>query len=180
MKDIIFLPIEIEVDQTEFDLKSKSMKTFEGLWETRFISGPDLLKPEIKKICDQLPFEKITLVKYNRQATDIPPHVDVQPSYIREKDEYEHICENEPAGYRLVLIGSPDKLEVFDGKEWVTAKLPKTPFAYVLNSTVTQHRVIGETGRMSMYFRGFLNTEKHQQLIEKNLEKYREYAIFSQ
>lgn len=180
MTDLIFLPIELSIDQTVFDFEIQSLPTFNGLWETKFLTDSDLSRPEIKNLCDQLPFKKITLIKYNRQSKDVPPHVDVQPFYVREKNEYEHIRSNEPAGYRIVLLGSADKLEVFDGKNWKTALLPKVPFAYVLNSTVTKHRVIGETGRMSMYFRGFLDQDKHRKIIDINLKKYQDYAIYAQ
>jgi hypothetical protein len=180
MNNLIFLPIEISIDQTVFDFNTHSLPTFNGLWETKFLNDNDFFRPEIKNLCDQLPFEKITLIKYNRQSKDIPPHIDVQPFYVRGKDEYEHIKKNEPAGYRIVLSGSTDKLEVFDGKSWKIAALPTVPFAYVLNSTITKHRVIGEIGRMSVYFRGFLDENKHQEIIEKNLEKYDEYAIYDQ
>jgi len=177
MKDLIFLPIEIKIDKTVFDIDSPLHKTFQGLWETQIIQ-PDNL--EIKNILDQLPFETVSLIKYNTQATDIPPHVDVQPNYVKNSNEYDHIKENEPAGYRIVLSGSPDKLEVFNGKEWKTAFLPSCPFAYVLNSTDVKHRVIGETGRKTLYFRGFLNIEKHRELIRINLKKYSDYAIYCQ
>ena len=177
MKDLIFLPIDIEIEKTVFDIDSPLHKTFQGLWDTQLID-PD--NPEIKNILNQLPFKTISLIKYNTQATDIPPHVDVQPNYVKTYDEYYHIKENEPAGYRIVLSGSTDKLEVFDGKEWRIAYLPSCPFAYVLNSTDVKHRVIGETGRKTLYFRGYLDTERHEELIRKNLKKYSDYAIYNQ
>jgi hypothetical protein len=177
MKDLIFLPIEIKIDKTTFDINSPLHSTNLGLWRTRLVKSDD---PEIKELTDQLPYSHITLIKYNTQAVDIPSHVDIRPSYIKDTIEYQHIKENEPSGYRVVLVGSTDRLEVFDGKEWRVARLPSSPFAYVLNSTDTKHRVIGETGRQTLYFRGFLDIEKHQQLIKKNLEKYSEYAIYRQ
>lgn len=177
MKDLIFLPIEIKIDKTAFDISNPVHKTFQGLWDTRLVEDSD---PEIKNIVDQLPYSKITLIKYNTQAMDVPPHVDVQPNFLSDQEEYRHIKENEPSGYRIVLAGSIDKLEVFDGRQWRVAKLPSCPFAYVLNSTISLHRVVGEIGRKTLYFRGFLDKTKHRDLISKNLEKYKEYAIFRQ
>lgn len=175
MKDLIFLPIEITIDRTEFDIDSPLHKTFQGLWDTRLVDESNL---EIKKIVDQLPYSKLTLIKYNSQAMDVPPHIDVQTNFLKDTEEYQHIRKNEPSGYRVVLVGSTDKLEVFDGSKWCTARLPRSPFAYVLNSTIALHRVIGETGRRTLYFRGFLDEVKHREILLKNLEKYREYAIF--
>lgn len=177
MKDLIFLPIEIKIDKTSFNISNPLHNTFQGLWNTKLVNNND---PEIKNIVDQLPYSEITLIKYNTQTRDIPPHVDVRPEYVNNQEEYAHIKKNEPAGYRIVLSGSTDKLEIFDGMQWRIACLPACPFAYVLNSTDTKHRVIGETGRNTLYFRGFLNIEKHETLIKENLKKYNSYAIYRQ
>jgi len=177
MKKLIFLPIDLEIINTSYSIESQIEKTFGGLWNTKFVS-PD--EPQLANIIKQLPYQKISLIKYNSQATDIPPHVDVQPNYVKMLNEYDHIISNEPAGYRILLLGSIDKLEVFDGNEWITTRLPTCPFAYVINSTETKHRIIGETGRKTLYFRGFLDSKKHRELIEKNLQRFNEYAIYTQ
>jgi len=173
--NLLFLPIEIEINKTFFDIDSPSYESFQGLWNTRLIEPNN---PEIKFIIDQLAFSSVSLIKYNVQNVDIPPHIDVQPDYVNSNKEYRHIRENEPAGYRIVLSGSTDKLEVFDGRDWKVAYLPSCPFAYVLNSTIVKHRVIGESGRRTLYFRGLLDVEKHRALLKKNLEKYKDYAIY--
>jgi hypothetical protein len=175
VKTLIFLPIEIEINKTIFDVLGPVYKSFQGLWDTQLIEADSA---EIKPIIDQLAFSSISLIKYNMQVVDIPPHIDVQPDYVNSNKEYQHIRENEPAGYRIVLSGSIDKLEVFDGRDWKIAYLPSCPFAYVLNSTIVKHRVIGESGRRTLYFRGLLDVEKHRALLQKNLEKYKDYAIY--
>jgi hypothetical protein len=179
MKDLIFLPIEIDIPQTDFSIEKQSVKTFNGLWDTKILED-EINHPYIKHLIDQLPYQRVTLAKYNTQETDVPPHVDVQPSWTTTVDEYNHIVDNEPAGYRIILIGSNNKLEVHDGKQWRIAKVPKVPFAYLLHSTIYKHRVLGEVGRKTLYFRGYLNPAAHRELIEKNLQKYGEYAIYSQ
>lgn len=175
MKDLIFLPIELKINKTSFNTINPLHDTFQGIWNTQIIDDVDL---EIKEIVDQLPYSKITLIKYNTQSKDVPPHIDVQSNFLESSEEYQHIQEHEPAGYRIVLHGACDKLEVFDGKEWKIARLPQTPFAYVINSTNAFHRVIGENGRKILYFRGFLDVDKHKKMIEKNLYKYSDFAIF--
>lgn len=180
MKNLIFLPIEIDIASINFSIDKPSKPTFQGLWQTKELSENEILDSEIKFITDQLPYERITLGKYNTQSSIVPPHIDVQPSWTTTLEEYEHIKNNEPAGYRVVLIGERDSLEVFDNLEWRKAVLPKVPFAYVLNSTQYKHKVREETGRQTLYFRGFLDETKHKKLINQNLEKYREYAIFAQ
>jgi hypothetical protein len=175
IKNLIFLPIEIEIYKTVFSVFNPRHKTFQGLWDTQLIDPDDI---EIKTITDQLPFCHVSLIKYNTQTADIPPHIDVQPDYVKNQEEYQHIKDNEPAGYRVVLSGRADRLEVFDGYKWMTARLPSCPFAYVLNSTHVKHRVIGEMGRRTLYFRGRLDKVRHQTLIQTNLEKYSDYAIY--
>jgi hypothetical protein len=175
MKDLIFLPIEITINKTIFNFDTPSHKTFGGLWDTRLVDESD---PEMQHIIKQLPYLKLTWFKYNTQAMDVPPHIDVPYNFVKDRKEYQHIRKNEPAGYRVVLEGSTDKLEVFDGRQWRVAKLPSCPFAYVLNSTISLHRVVGEIGRKTLYFRGFLDEIKHREMILKNLNKYRDFAIF--
>jgi hypothetical protein len=179
MKNLIFLPIEIDIPETIFSIEKESIKTFNGLWDTKVLEE-EINHPGIKYLADQLPYRTITLAKYNTQETDIPPHVDVQPTWTSTLDEYHHIKDNEPAGYRIILIGGKDKLEVHDGHQWKTAAVPSVPFAYLLNSTTYKHRVLSETGRKTLYFRGYLDLEKHQKIINDNLKKYSDYAIYSQ
>jgi hypothetical protein len=180
MNDLIFLPIEIEIISTTFSVNRPTKLTFQGLWETKELNEWELNKSEIKYIADQLPFKKITLVKYNTQSSIIPPHVDVQQEWTTAVEEFNHIKKNEPAGYRVVLIGQNDSLEVFDNREWRQARLPRVPFAYVINSTRCMHKVSIESGRQTLYFRGFLDENKHKELIKTNLNNYGDYAIFSQ
>jgi hypothetical protein len=180
MNNLLFLPIEITITETSFIVGKECVATFNGLWQTKELSAQDIETSGISNITNQLPYEKITLAKYNVQPSSIPAHVDVQPTWTKTQEEYNHIKSNEPAGYRVVLVGSNDSLEVFDGVNWQTAKLPKVPFAYVLNSTEYKHRIKNESGRQTLYFRGFLNETEHAALINKNLEKYKEYAIYAQ
>ena len=85
---------------------------------------------------------------------------------------------NEPAGYRIVLKGKKDVLEIFDGRDWKKVLLPEVPFAYVINSTKFKHRLVGDTGRKTLYVRGSLDDNLHKQLIDKNLKEYYNYALF--
>lgn len=180
MKNLIFLPIDLNIGGDFFDVDQPMISTFGGLWNTKVLGQEQYDHPFIRSITSQLPFKEITLIKLNVQARDVPPHVDVKLGYVKNLKEFSHIKENEPAGYRIILKGKNDALEVFDGKHWQNCEVPKTPFAYVLNSTNTLHRVTDQSDRLTLYFRGYLDIDKHQQLIESNLSKYREYAIFAQ
>ncbi len=184
MGDLIFLPIEIDILSTSYFVDKQAIDAFHGrkyvLWSTKELTESDIDASDIKFISDQLPLKKITSAKHNTQNSIIPSHLDVHPEFTSTLDEYQHIANNEPAGYRVVLIGKHDALEVFDNQEWKKAVLPKVPFAYVLNCTKYKHRVRADPGRQSLYFRGFLDESKHKELIETNLKKYRDFAVFSQ
>lgn len=178
MQNLLFLPIEIDIISVTFDINQEALPTFQGLWQTKELTEDQRKSSGIDLITDQLPYEKITLAKYNTQPSSIPAHVDVQPSWTKTIEEYEHIKNNEPAGYRVVLIGDKNSLEIFDGETWKKARLPSVPFAYVLNSTEYKHRVLEDKNRKTLYFRGFLDRKKHLDIIEKNLKKYQEYAVY--
>ena len=91
MNDLIFLPIEIDIISTTFSINRPTKLTFQGLWETKELNEWELHKSEIGYIADQLPFKKITLVKFNTQSSMIPPHVDVQQKWTTTVEEYHHI-----------------------------------------------------------------------------------------
>ena len=103
--------------------------------------------------------------------------MDVYPEMIFQPNELEHIKLNEPAGYRIVISGSTDSIEIFNGVEWVVARAPQTPCCYVLNSTSARHRIKEDIGRKMIYIRGFLNREKHLELLSKSYERYKDYAV---
>ena len=68
--------------------------------------------------------------------------------------------------------------EFFDGRDWKKVLLPEVPFDYVINSTKFKHRLVGDTGRKTLYVRGSLDDNLHKQLIDKNLKEYYNYALF--
>ena len=107
------------------------------------------------------------------------PHFDVYlNSKFIEEEELNNIQENEPCGYRLVLKGSTDALEVFDGEKWICPILPSVPCCYLIDSTRLKHRVKNDPGRELLYFRGLVDKTKHLKLIEKSMKKYGDLAIY--
>ena len=116
------------------------------------------------------------MLTYKRQECPVDEHVDVQVEMNVKQNELAHIQAHEPAGYRLVITGSDDVLEVYTGQEWQRAWTPQ-PSCYVINSTQAVHRVRADPGRSLIYIRGILDTEAHNRLIAKSLEKYGDWAI---
>jgi len=172
---ILYLPIDINLSNiliSEVDFKNSMAGKYQPFWNTFKITDENL-----KHIFDQLPFEKITNIYFKEQRALVKPHVDVYPDMTFEVGEYENILKNEPAGYRIVLSGSPSKLFVKSGNEFKPAILPTVPGCYLLNSTEGIHMVSDDPGRKIIYIRGFINSEQHTALIQKSLERYSDYAI---
>lgn len=180
--NILFLPVDIDMSDFTFTQSVDSVKlksAYTPFWDITAISEDTALKTSLHKLIEQLPFEKITVLTYKIQQELVKPHVDVYPDMLFEEGELEHIKQNEPAGYRIVLTGNSDSVEVFNGAEWVTAKTPSVPCCYLLDSTTAKHRVKTDVGRTMIYVRGILDPKKHRELIERSLSKYKDYAIMS-
>lgn len=178
---ILFLPIDIDVHLTSFykEDSASRLTAYNPYWASTPLSSNEIKKNNLDKILYQLPFTKITTLTHKFQEREVHSHVDVYPSMIFEDGEYQHIIDNEPAGYRLLLNGSLDCLEVFNGVEWIVAKIPKTPCCYLLNSTAAKHRVKEDINRELIYIRGFLDKKKHESLIAQSCIKYKDYVIKS-
>jgi hypothetical protein len=176
---ILFLPIDIDLsnfDFNQFDNVTK-LKAFNPYWDSSVITEDTIIKNNFNSILEQLPFVKVTTLTHKIQKVAVGQHVDVYPEMTFEEGELEHIIANEPSGYRFVVKGANDSLEVFNGKEWITAYLPTVPCCYILNTTTGKHKVKEDTDRRIIYIRGFLDELKHKALIEKSYIKYKDYAI---
>ena len=188
MKNLLYLPIKINIPDINYNISNDNFNlkkyVYFETWSTKQFTNIN----EVKKhssfniIIEQLPFKQITLFKQSIQLKDVMAHVDVNVNHHSKgqisNEEHDNILKNEPAGYRIVLKGKKDVLEIFDGKEWKRVTLPEVPFAYVINSTKFKHRVVGDNGRETLYIRGSLNENLHKQLIGKNLKEYHSYALF--
>jgi hypothetical protein len=179
---LLFLPIDIQVDKINFkrtnDLKKVPAQIFQpSWWDSAILDKPSLA--QFDHIIEQLPYDKISIVMHKFQNGPVGSHLDVYPSMKIEAEELENIKENEPCGYRLVLNGRNDVLEIFDGVNWLTPTLPTVPCCYLINSTKLRHRVMDDPGREVLYFRGIINKERNQELIEKSLKVYKDHAVYS-
>lgn len=179
---LLFLPIDIQVNNIDFkrtaELKKVPAQVFQPAWWDSAILDSASLN-QFDDIIKQLPYDKISIVMHKFQNGPVGSHLDVYPNMKIDPDELANITDNEPCGYRLVLNGKDDALEIFDGVNWLTPKLPSTPCCYLINSTRLRHRVKDDPGREVLYFRGLINKERNQTLIEKSLIKYKEHAVYS-
>jgi hypothetical protein len=177
---ILFCPLDIELDNIEFSVVEGTpvISKYNPYWNSTLISDETIKKNNFDKVIKQLPFDKITNLQYKIQQKTVHSHVDVYPAMQFDQGEYQHILDNEPAGYRFIVRGAVDSLELFDGRSWITTSVPSIPCAYVLNSTSGIHRVKKDEGRTTIYIRGWLNRKQHLELLEKSIEKYGDYAVW--
>jgi len=180
MNDLLFLPIDIDLSMLDFKHVSDPHPStkWNGYWNASFISEQTIKDNNLQPIIDQLPFTRITRFFHKLQTVVVPPHIDVSADMNYELGEFSHIRENEPCGYRFVLVGSTDKLFVKNDSGWVQAILPSVPCCYVLNSSKCWHKLDMDEGRETLYVRGFIDPTKQKELIERSLAKYKDYAIY--
>lgn len=178
-KNLIYCPIDIEVDITKFtSLSGVPVFAYNPWWDSTSFSEDVAKKNNFSHILEQLPYDKIINMQHKVQHQKVDSHVDVFPQLSLPKEEYEHVLKTEPSGYRFVLKGKDDSLEVHDGKEWITTKLPAVPCVYVINSSSAQHRVKEDKMRTTIYVRGQINLDKHWELLDRSYKKYSDYAVF--
>ena len=176
---ILFLPIDIDLTDFTFEqaVDSQHLSSwYIPYWHTTQISQDTRSKNNLDRVLAQLPFKKITTMTYKRQECRVDEHVDVYSEMKMIDGELAHIRAHEPAGYRLVITGSNDALEVYNGERWIRAHTP-APGCYVINSTEGLHRVRADADRSLIYIRGILDTDAHNRLIAKSLKKYGDWAI---
>lgn len=179
---LLFLPIDIQVKNISFkrtdNLKKVPAQIFQPAWWDSAILDSASLN-YFSDIIEQLPYDKISIVMHKFQNSPVGSHLDVYPNMKIDPMELANINDNEPCGYRLVLNGKDDVLEIFDGVNWLTPKLPSVPCCYLINSTRLRHRVKDDPGREVLYFRGIINKDRNQELIEKSLKVYKDHAVYS-
>ena len=174
---LLFVPLDIEVTDPSFELGELHNHNLTS-WKTKHVLGKENNYQKYRNLLDQIPISNITLFVHKFQQKIVNPHCDYYPDINHLSDEYKHVAENEPAGYHVVLKGKCDALEIFNGKEWINPVLPKCPVAYLLRLTSCLHRVKEDYMRETLYIRGFLDVEKHNQLIQRSIKRYGDLAIY--
>lgn len=145
----------------------------ENVWRTDL----DEVRNTLKSLVLQLPLKRLYNVRLSEQIDVVRPHVDVNKNGVPKEhfDEYE---QSEPCGYRFVFHGSDSALNIHKGNQTVIARLPSVPSVYLLNSTSGVHSVTGDIGRITLYVRGIVDEQRHNELIERSLAKFGDFAIW--
>jgi hypothetical protein len=174
MSKLLFLPLDVEVLNTNFEL-GETATYQQNFWETKKVLNVN----DHQYLLDQFSLDNVTTFTHKIQQEVVKPHVDLF-NYGNATEEIQQILDNEPSGFHVVLKGNVDSIEVFDGKRWINPILPKVPMAYLMNLTTCYHRVKEDHMRETLYIKGFINKSKHVELINKSLEKYSHLAVYQE
>lgn len=136
------------------------------------------LYPSFISWINLFPYKTIRNIKYNIQTNSVRPHIDfTNPS--RDMELYNNNAENEPCGYRVLIAGKrTNSLYIMNNGIKVHTIMPDDTDVYVLGHTSTLHGVEHEEGRVTMFLHFETDTDKHQELLGRSIEKYSKYAIF--
>jgi len=203
MKNILWMPIDLpRFESSRAVIEDfKQAKTFmplgsifEALRLTTKTSenyGVEQWRPDLtasqSKLADyidkHLPFDHLVNVKIHHPTRTRPDdqfHYDfVSPD--KNPELYQHNKNMEPCGYRLILQGGrTGELRVIAEGKSIVPVMPMDTDWYVLGHTNTAHSNIGyPEDRYIVFCHAWINKQRHTELIERSLEKYKNYTVFA-
>lgn len=132
-----------------------------------------------------LPFQELVSIKIHRSRASGNWHRDfMRPE--RRPDLFANNAANEPCGYRMVLQGERQgslELRVQTGgvTEVIRPVMPDTAQWYALGHTCTWHSQVGYLpDRYILFCHGWIDAQRHREIIERSLAKYQDCAVWSQ
>ena len=175
----------------------------DGKWQPNAIK----LFPELLKwIDDNFPFEHKLHVKLSRAKGNVLPHTDAHDfdndkfqgyfivdgqkvktpqklNITKSQDMLQHQLDNEPCGYRFIVNGSKNSLYMVkeDTQEKHFCTIPDDTDAWVLNNCTQPHGVdlqpLIDDQRIIGQITGIVNVTKHQQLLDKSKQRYKQFVV---
>lgn len=192
MQDILWCPIDIPKFPIQ-DFKPAITTSWEK-WSFRKLTNPkasaydiselsmDTIStyPEFSDWIDNFPYKTIRNIKFNIQNSSVHVHTDfTKPEENLEL--YRNNVENEPCGYRVLLSGKRfASMFVMDGDTKIYTVMPYETDVYILGHTSTYHGVDEEPGRETLFLHIEIDPIKHEELVMRSYDKYKDYAILKQ
>ncbi len=188
---IMFVPVDIDLQLDKAEILDHLNPTghfyvwdMEKLTDVRdgkygkneFTEEAKLKYPKLINSLGLLPFTHISNVKINCQTDRPALHIDFK-SPAEGQELAENVKGNEPSGYRILIKGGRDSLIVHDGVEECETFIPEDTDCYLLDQSTALHAVKDDPGRVIVYVTGFIDREKHQELLERSIKKYEKFAI---
>ena len=202
---INFMPIDMNIVLDKQEIIDNFEKTtdywywsFEKLTHTKngkygkndFTDRARKKYPKLIEYISHLPYTHISNVKINFQTAAVKAHIDFQPenqhlARMADKkfdpnegiDLYKDSLNYEPCGYRIVVRGSNDALKLHINDEIKTCLMPDDTPTYVINHTSALHSVDRDEGRINVYVSGFIDREKHMNILDRSMKKYKKYIL---
>jgi hypothetical protein len=146
-------------------------------WIENLTDSQKKLKEYLEKF---LPFDKIINIKINNPIKLGGMHYDLVEKHCN-KDLLDHHLGLEPTGYRLVLTNKkPGDLVVKINGIPIQTTVPDTTDWYILGHAITPHRLRRfDKDRLIVFCHGWINQEKHKEILIRSIEKYSQYAVYS-
>ena len=155
------------------NIYESSIEEYNANWNNRYNSKvsvewhPNISNvSNVKSTLQLLPYEKITHVNILRQIKDVPLHYDVH--------EYENSIPNQMCYKWLVISNSFDSFYV-EPKQYI--KLPNKNKIFAIKESQVKHgATLSDPKKLIISIFGLYN-DKHNALIRKSQEKFKDYAI---
>ena len=205
LKSLRYIPLDIPKFEYKNEVISEFSPDNENFywWKEEYISvrdhnevwhDPVRLKDRHKKLVafanQHLPFKSYILFKLVSAKKNVAPHVD--DSYLNykgpnkdfnlvSKDFRDHQLGTEPCGFRILISGSRNSLYLTDkeGGNKSYCQLPESTDCFALKSYGSWHGVdckSEDANRLVAFIIGWLDPEKHLNLIERSYKKYGSYC----
>ena len=144
-----------------------------------------------------VPCDELYYIRIARARSAIPPHIDgneVNPTHkhhlaIRQETR-DYLLEHEPVGYRFQIAGTRDKMYMCAEHDYTRdmswqnktqCYLPEDTDSFVLRNQDQPHGVDEDVEpRLVGFILGKPNAQRHNQLLEKSINKYSEHVIRKQ
>jgi hypothetical protein len=143
-----------------------------------------------------IPCDDFYYIRIARAKHAIPPHIDgnaVNPTHKHHlaitQEALDQILENEPVGYRFIIKGSRDKLYMCDEYDYTRdmtwqekryCTVPEDTDCFLINNQTQPHGVDeDEEDRLVGFILGKVNPERHKELLDRSVEKYKDYVQYA-
>lgn len=139
--------------------------------------------PHIKEFIEQLPFETIRQCAFVQPPKGVPPHYDEPTTML------DILKKQSPSQYRIrwSTVTKPENeyfyLTKDSGATNVYPVLPRDTNTFVYDGSVYEHGV--DRGwkmseRLQIVMSGVLSIDKHHQLLDRSITKYKDYYLTSE
>ena len=129
-----------------------------------------------------LPFTDLVNIKIHHiTTTGMKLHVDFGDP-TKNPELYKHTQEHEPCGFRMVIQGTKSgDVAVTNNDEVIVPRMAEDTDWYAISHTGTLHgtpsNIEDIEDRYVLFVQGWVDKEKHNELISKSIDKYKDLIV---